>query len=130
MARLRQFAPDSGTTRDARGRSVIPGTRTATESMNLGQNWRKSQRRSLFRRSLRGRTAAAAEIRSMVFEPSPADGAFRIQSGEVLAILERARCRRALRGLSVRRPGAARRSAQFRRLQNMLVAAFDQAWPH
>ena len=73
---------------------------------------------SLFRRSLRGRAAAAPAIRSMVFEPSPADGAFGIQSGEVLAILERARRRRALRRVSVHRPGAARRGAQFRRLQN------------
>jgi hypothetical protein len=55
----------------------------------------------------------------MVFEPSPADGALGIQSREVLAILERARYRRALRGLSVRRHGAARCGAQFRRLQNV-----------
>jgi hypothetical protein len=65
----------------------------------------------------------------MVFEPPPADGAFRIQVREMLAVLERARCRRALRAYQfadMARLDAALNSDGFK----MLVADFDQACPH
>src|SRR6516164_2916281 len=78
-------------------------------------------------RPVHRRTAAAAAFRSLVFRASPADGARRIQVREVLAVLERARCRRAYAAYQFAdmvRLDAALASDGFK----ALVADFDAAW--
>jgi len=66
----------------------------------------------------------------MVFAPSPADGACGVQVRERLAVLERRRSRRAYYAAyqfaDMAKLDAALNSDGYK----MLVADFDEAWPH